>query len=283
MQTKFIWLSSLALALVASASAQSYSTGFENMTNGSVDGQDGWQSTNPNQVQSVVDNVSHSGNKSWLRSSAFGQGTFGDQPQSASVGVFVGESGSTGFSGYNSITSSIWFRAADTTGADGTTLGYSLTDTNGARMWSVTMQNTDAGSLGLTAFDVDPLTGPGTANFVGHSLGSSIDRSIWHNLTVNTTFLDGESNDTVQYFLDGNLVGTYGTWEQYYRYDPEQAGNGNQLFGVDRMMFRSSSNAGGQGFYFDDLAMNAVPEPCSMAVLGLGALALVRRRRNRKA
>ena len=41
-----------------------------------------------------------------------------------------------------------------------------------------------------------------------------------------------------------SLAATGTTWEDYYRYDPEQLGNGNQVPSVSKLLFR-------EGWYRD--------------------------------
>ena len=50
--------------------------------------------------------------------------------------------------------------------------------------------------------------------------------------------MNGPGNDVVKIYVDGVLKKTGTTWENYYRYDPEQAGNGNQVPEIAKMLFR---------------------------------------------
>ena len=78
-------------------------------------------------------------------------------------------------------------------------------------------------------------------------------------------FNDGPGNDVVQVFIDGTLVATGGTWEDYYRFDPEQAGGGNLVPTVDKVLFRESGTAdsgnAGQGFLIDNIGLTSSPTP----------------------
>jgi hypothetical protein len=281
------------VGLTSTAGAVTYSTDFENppFATGSINGQDGWMVQNPAFNQQVVTGsvgagTTHSGTQSWLVANTFGSGTFGDQPYSAPLpgGVKAGESSSVGTtSGYNNDTYSVWFRAADTTGPDGGFISLSLSDASGDRMNYVGIDNSGANGLQLETFDTTSNGFGQPANFNEHDLGGPIDRTQWHQLTVTTTFNDGPSNDTVQYFIDGTPEGTFGTWEDYYRNDPEQAPGGNVVSASDRVLFKlGDTDPTAQGFYFDDFSETAVPEPASLGLLGLSGVALLRRRRKMK-
>ena len=56
-------------------------------------------------------------------------------------------------------------------------------------------------------------------------------------------FKDGAANDTVKIYIDSKLVKTGTTWEDYYRYDPEQTPQGNRVPTVDKLLFRESGTA----------------------------------------
>lgn len=68
----------------------------------------------------------------------------------------------------------------------------------------------------------------------------SRDRS--HLIQFSIDFKDGAANDTVKIYIDGKLVKTGTTWEDYYRYDPEQS-PGNRVPTVDKLLFRESGTA----------------------------------------
>jgi hypothetical protein len=84
----------------------------------------------------------------------------------------------------------------------------------------------------------------------------SRDRS--HLIQFSIDFKDGAANDTVKIYIDSKLVKTGTTWEDYYRYDPEQS-PGNQVPTVDKLLFRESgaANPGDatQGFLIDRVTL----------------------------
>jgi hypothetical protein len=292
------WLAVIiTLALTTVSAAGTYSADFENppFSTGSINGQDGWLATGASYEQAVVSTVSLSGTQSFYRNNNVVSGSFGDQPFSASTGDAAGESTAVGVtSDINKYTFSVWFRAGDTTQPDGSFVSLSATDSSGSRINYIGIANTDAGGLILNAYDTTSNGFGMTADFNEAVLTPTpLDRTLWHQLTVESTFAEGAANDVVNYYIDGSLEATIGSWEDYYRDDPEQAGNGNQLFAVDRVWFgtRAAPSAFGftdgaaLGIYFDDFNAVAVPEPASLAMMGIAAatigLFLSRRRRRR--
>ena len=109
------------------------------------------------------------------------------------------------------------------------------------------------------------------ADFVETDI-ATLDRTKAHTITFDMTFLDGPSNDIVKVYIDGNLVHTGTSWENYYRFDTESQGYPdvdpslyNKSRTVDSLLFRESgdndpANAN-NGFLIDnvDLASSNIP------------------------
>ena len=76
--------------------------------------------------------------------------------------------------------------------------------------------------LAVTVFDVTD-NGPGNAvGFPDTVVATGLDRTVAHTLGFAVDYVDGPANDVVRVYVDGALVHTAGSWEQYFRNDPEQ-------------------------------------------------------------
>ena len=98
----------------------------------------------------------------------------------------------------------------------------------------------------------------GCANFVETDI-ATLNRTRAHSIMFSIKFKPGPGNDVVKISIDGKkkIKGT--TWEDYYRYDPEAAGNGNQVSPVSKLLFRVSGAATianlGNGFLVDGVTL----------------------------
>ena len=111
---------------------------------------------------------------------------------------------------------------------------------------------TDSGPVGTVASfsDTRIATLPyGSA----HTVGFAID------------FKPGPANDVVTITIDGSVVKTGTTWEDYYRYDPEQAGNGNIVPSTRKLLFREGGTAdsgnAGSGYLIDAVSAASSTRP----------------------
>jgi len=89
-------------------------------------------------------------------------------------------------------------------------------------------------------------------------IASGLSYRNWHTTGVEAHFKDGLSNDRVKYFVDGKLVHTGPSWEQYYR--NVQAGIHPKGVPVQTLLFRLSSTPAlkflGGGFYIDNVSQS---------------------------
>jgi hypothetical protein len=254
---------------------------FENppYTVGSINGQDGWVATGLFD-QAVVLNSLYAGdppafgNQSWRVSNALTSGSFGDQPFSKPLADEAGEStaengGMSG--GTRRPCFEAEFTVASATGAaqDGLRITVSPDRGDGARMSFVSLAHT-ATDLNIRFFDVQGVDPPSTptpcfqcANFVETDLGN-FDETVAHTVRIEMQFVEGDSNDIVKVFVDGNLEHTGKSWEDYYRLDTESNQPPNDTFKsrtVDSLLFRMSGTAQpltvANGFLVEDVALES--------------------------
>ena len=232
-------------------------------TTGNINGQNGWSKTGPYDVE--VASVSAFtaaagygfGTQALRASNAVTSGSFGDQTFTPGLANPAGESGAPHFDAS--------FRIGTTQAVEQPGLATSVSPDSGdgSRM-SYLRFDDQADGVHVHFVDVtDP--GPlGTfASFNDSDIGT-LSHASAHSVRFSIDFVPGPANDVVRIYLDGSLAATGTTWEDYYRYDPEQAGNGNQVPSVSKMLFREGgpvavpANAG-QGYLVDGLSLGSVP------------------------
>lgn len=199
-------------------------TGFSDfVTNTSVNGQGGWGSTGSWDEKVVNDGT---GNNVWRVSNAITSGSFGDMPFAPRPGgipndtvtdpdnsdplFFAGES-STG-AAFKQFSGEFSFRSATGVAQPGLRITVSIDNGQGARQSFVALQDTGSG-IDVETFDVDK-----SGNFIGPiSIAKDLSYTDWHTIGMEAFFKDGPNNDRVKYFVDGKLVHTGQSWEQFYR------------------------------------------------------------------
>lgn len=306
----------LGLATLAlTANAQSfYSTGFENMNLGNVSGQDGWSiNGNANHQGIVQSNIVHNGFQ------ALELRTLDDQTtQDNNQGVIHGLRSSTvdkagesvtvnGPSVNNSFRSSFWFRTPDaqlpvnTGGAFEDPYGGILElnpsfsqSGGGARYASLTLYDASqdqmgyyTGNEGLLLELSTPNDYDNNANWEFDILQQNMSYGTWYRLQFDVLFVDGTNGDEtpndvlkVSIFDSSNAwMSTVinSTWESPFR-----SAFGNGPMSVDSMGFRGLRQTAGLNLgYVDDFQVESVPEPATMTILALGALAALKKRKSK--
>jgi hypothetical protein len=270
---------------VISGMAGTVSVGFEGPSYavGDINGQQGWSKTGSYDAQ-VSSSASYQGSQSLRISNGITSGSFGDQTFTPQLAVPAGESTVPG--AVDTFLSSWYFKSVTGSLQDGLGISVSADNGQGARMTWVRMGDDAVNGLNLQFYDTDS-----TGNFVFQQLTTNLDRSVWHRVDMDITFVDGPHNDIVQVFLDGQLVVTGTTWEDFDRFGPTSDGGGGGLSPVNSLLFRAGGTAApatlGNGFYIDDVSLtsesssDSVPEPAtgSLLVTGLGMCLLARWRR----
>lgn len=239
---------------------------------GSPDGQQGWSKTGPydHEIAALAGFPDASGydfGAQALRiSNAKMSGSFGDQTLSPQLATPAGESLAN-----RHYEASFEIGAADAAEQPGLSLSVSPDDGSGSRMSYLSFAD-EADGVHVTFYDVDDPGPLGTvAEFEATEL-PVLDRSAAHSIRFSIDFVPGAGNDVVRIFFDGVLVHTGTSWEDYYRFDPEQNGNGNVVPATSGLIFRtggSGENAGvlGKGYLIDDVAFaSSVPSAEAVTV-----------------
>jgi len=240
---------------------------FEDFSVGSVNTQGGWSSTG-SYDQAVVSSSRFAsfGGQSLRISSAVTSGSFGDQTFSPGLTAPADESTAQ--------------RHFDSTFQIGTTqddvqpdlhMSVSPDNGSGARMSYLRFEDqTD----GVHVFFVDTTdAGPtDTVATFNEADIATLNRTSAHTIRFSIDFFTGPANDVVKIYLDGALKATGTTWEDFYRYDPEQVPN--QVPSVSELLFRESGDAAtataGNGFLVDNvtLASSVTTSACGFSVRG---------------
>lgn len=237
----------------------SSSSAFDSFSLGSVNGQGGWSSTG-GYDQEIVENRNAynymmNGCKSLRLSNAVTSGGFGDQTFSPSVNE-AGETGATN-GGMSSGPRQSHYEAEFSIGTTQATqqVGLSMSVSpdrgDGSRMSYLGFVDGVAG-LDVTFYDVQGIGNP--ANFVPTTVVTGLSRNTPHTIKFVIDFVDGPSNDVVKIYIDGALVHTGTTWENYYRYDTEASAEPTTRT-IDSLLFRVSGTPvpanNGKGFLID--------------------------------
>jgi predicted ribosomally synthesized peptide with SipW-like signal peptide len=235
--------------------AASYETGFEPSTFsiGNINGQDGWMKTGLYDA-AVVNNPVINDLQSLRISNAVTSGAFGDQTFAPLLSSGAGE---TGVASNKHFEAQFNLASVLSSLQPGLAISVSPDNGSGARMSYLSFAD-EAGGIRVTFYDVTD-AGPlsTVASFNPTDLGL-ISRSS-HTIKFVMDFVDGQANDVVKIYIDNVLVKTGTSWEDYYRFDPEQAGSGNVLSPVKTLIFRAGGTAvpanAGNGFLFDKVSL----------------------------
>ncbi len=263
-------------ALAVPALADSLSINFESPTYtvGNINGQDGWTALGSAGSgcavydEGVVANTygyASFGGQSFRLSDAVTSGCFGDQAFAKPLVNAVGEVDSTAGT-FSTGTLQRHFEmqfdiASTVPGAQQPGMHTSVSPDrgDGSRMSYLRFED---GTAGLDVFfdDVQGTTNP--ANFVETQVAAGLDRTVPHTVKLTMDLLDGPSNDVVKVWIDGTLVHTGTSWENYYRYDPEAIAEQSPRI-VKTVLFRESGAANaadaGKGFLIDNLSTLSGP------------------------
>lgn len=288
----FVILVALSLSLIALSYADSTAINFEApaYTTGSIDGQNGWAGTNgvpilPAIDQEIVANGSgvpaSFGAQSWRFSSAWQDGQFGLWPFSPSLANEAGETSAANDGMSNGVRQTHYevqfsFTSFDPSGEQvGLQMSTASDRGDGARMTYIRLEDNPTGlevffddyqdNAPFGTFNGDPNGCGAEDNFVETSLASGLSRGDAHTVRLTVDFVDGPRNDVVNVYVDGTLVHTGTTWEDYFRYC-----EGNPTRTVDSQIFQARSNPAainpavlGKGFLIDNLSYLSSTPPAN--------------------
>jgi hypothetical protein len=274
----------LASLVFDTANADTSTINFESpaYSLGGINGQNGWSATGSagsgcaqyDEGVSSSNGTTGFGSQSFRISNAVTSGCFGDQAFATPLANAVGEADSTAGS-FSAGTLQRHFEmqfdvASATPGAQQSGLAISVSPDrgDGSRMSYLRFED---GTDGLDVYfdDVQGTTNP--ANFVETEVGTGLDRSVPHTIKLTLDALDGPSNDVVKVWIDGTLVHTGTSWENYYRYDSEASAEQSPRI-IKTVLFRAGGTAvpstNGNGFLFDNLTLSSGPVPPAVTATG---------------
>ena len=270
------------IALLASgvAGADTVTTNFEPPTfqPGSVNGQDGWKSAKPGDLQQfpeydqeVEQNVGAPaafGSQSLRLSNRYPapDGEFFYQTYSKRSAAPAGETqANTEYTAEFSFISK-----TPTTLQPGLNVSVSPDSYEGSRMSYVSLRDTSAG-IQATVFDTPEVDG----EFVPYDAGV-LDRAVPHTIKFWIKVNPGVDNDLVRIYIDGRDLGQcFTTWENYYRIASEQTPppNRNTPATINSLQFRSSApgfDGVDGGYLFDNVTVTTAngpgPPGCDLVV-----------------
>jgi hypothetical protein len=244
------------LTFAGAAAADTYTTGLESFTLGTVNGQDGWHSAMPGDIpalpngydQAIVDTSGFGsptgfGTKALRLSNAYSEvtGEFFYQTYSPSVPNPAGETQTN-----HVFDGQFQFISTSANYQPGLNVSISPDNGSGARMSYLALKDTASG-IQATFYDV---AADGT--FRQYVIPGYYSRSTVHTVRFLIQTVPGEANDILRLYIDGVDIGNelgvcFTTWEQYYRvYEHHEPGV------IDSFEFRST-NTSGSGYGTCDL------------------------------
>ena len=259
------------------ARADSTTTDFEAFSLGTVHAQDGW--TSLGSVGSGCAVYDHAVATNSYGFATFGaqvlrisnsvtSGCFGDQTFSKSLVDEAGETASTngGMSGgvrQPHFEAQFDFASTQSTQQPGLFVSISPDRGDGSRMSYLGFSD-EVGGIDVIFYDTPGVTNPAT--FSPTTVATGLSRATAHTAKFVIDYVDGPSNDVVKIYIDGILVHTGTTWENYYRFDSEAAAEQTPRT-TDDLIFRTGGTAApgtaGNGFLFDNVSLFSGTIPAS--------------------
>ncbi|MBK9214364.1 MAG: carboxypeptidase regulatory-like domain-containing protein [Chloracidobacterium sp.] len=280
------------VVITAMVAAAQTSINFEapTYTLGNPNGQDGWVFTGPYDVAvSSSLGTAGFGAQSFRISNASTSGGFGDWAFSKSIFNEAGEAGADNAALSGGVRMSRFVArysiASAVPGSQQVGLQFSTAADrgDGARMTYLRYEDQPDGIHVL--FDDYKDNAP-FGGAIGDSLGcqmlledgfvetdiATLDRTVPHLIEMVVEFVAGPRNDIVKVYVDGVLMITGTTWEDYFRYC-----EGNPPRTVDSLIFQARTGSGtapgtlGNGFLIDNMTLDSGPV-ANIVNIGAGSL-----------
>ncbi len=265
-----------ALAVMGAAHAESAAINFEPAAYGigDINGQQGWSKTGAYDAAVVANTSGYAsfGTQSLRISNAVTSGSFGDQTFAPLLSQPAGEPNALDKNG-NPVTAPLphfeaQFDIASTTKVMQNGMALSVSPDNGAGARMSYLRFVDQ-SDGIHAY-FDDATDPShatNADQFNESDVATLSYDAPHTVKFSMDFKAGPDNDVVNIFIDGKLVKTGTSWEDYYLFDTESnpglANHDSRV--VDTLLFRESGTAvpdnAGKGYLIDNLSYVSAPMP----------------------
>ncbi len=217
---QFLLVFALVLSLISLAPSQAgtITDDFESYSLGNINGQGGWSMTGPYDAEVVANTWGYSGfgAQSFRVSDAVTTGAFRDNAFTPSTN----EAGETTAitKGYSSGPRETYFYgefaiASAVPGAEqpGMHIQVSPDNGSGGRMSYVGIEDV-VGGLHIFFYEYDTTDGSWPYTSI-----ATVSRNVPHTIGIEMYFVEGPSNDIVNIYLDGALVLTGTSWEDYFR------------------------------------------------------------------
>ncbi len=262
----------LVLSLISFAPTQADSIGsdFEGFSLGNINGQGGWSKTGGYDVAVVANTWGYSGfgSQSLRISNAVTSGSFGDHTFSPSTADEAGETTAEN-GGLSGGTRQPYYYAEFQVASavpgsqqPGLRIQASPDRGDGARMSYVGLEDTASGIL-IDFYNY---------NMAGDSFDyfavATVSRNTPHTVGIEMIFVDGLSNDIVNIYVDGTLMLTDTSWEDYF-----VVYQGGFSRTVDSIAFFTRGTAApgtaGNGFVIDNVSVTTGPVPVAPVGGGL--------------
>jgi len=234
------------------------------------------------------------GVQSWRISNAYTSGSFGDMPFSPGTVNEAGETaapnaGLSGGARQNHFEASWSIASADAGGVvdndsyfsaspdrgDGARMSYLRFEDRPAGVSIVFSEYRDNAPFGSLGSPATAALGCGDEDGWFDTVVATVSRNAPHSVRLAIDFVDGPRNDVVNVYVDGALMMTGTTWEDYFRWCTESGGGtgtaaADQSRTVDSVIFRVGGDQGvthlanaGKGFFIDNVATASSKAPAN--------------------